>query len=149
RIERSGDSHRCPYRPRTLDRQRSREAAAALKVTGGNYALRGSSVLGERPAHVFTDERGRILAPRFECEDDLITARRIPQRDRDVSYPALVTDATDGAAFGAIQKFLFGPGEQFRELAAVECMARHEVHFAGEARELVPRADQLTIVAAI
>ncbi len=81
--------------------------------------------------------------------DDFLAGRRIPERDRDVSYPAFITDASDRAAFGAIQKLLLGPGEQLDQLAAIERMPRNEVHLAGEARELVPGADQLAVIATV
>src|SRR5262245_17310959 len=60
-----------------------------------------------------------------------------------------MTDASDRAAFGAVQKLLLGPGEQLDQLRAVERVSRHEVHFAGETCELVPGTHQLAVVTTV
>ena len=75
--------------------------------------------------------------------------RRIAQRHGDIAQPALVADAADGRTLGAREELLLGPREQLREPRGIESMPRLEVRMRGGARELVPRAHQLAVVAAV
>src|SRR3546814_20642650 len=56
--------------------------------------------------------------------------------------------AADRGPLGALQEFLFRPGEQLRQRGLVQVVARPEVRFVRGLRELVPRAHQLAVVAA-
>src|SRR5690606_13731767 len=79
---------------------------------------------------------------------DVGIRRRVPERDRDIAQPALVARAADRAALGAPRPFVLGPAEELDELRGVEAVARREIGQRGAPRELVPRAEELTVVAA-
>src|SRR5690242_16920696 len=90
-----------------------------------------------------------MLAPGRQRLHDFVAGRRVAERDGDVAQPALVADATNRTAFGACEEFLFAPAEQLDQPRGVQCVAGREVALFRELRELVPRAYQLTIVAAV
>jgi hypothetical protein len=73
---------------------------------------------------------------------------RIAQPDRDIAQPAFVADAADCAALQPLVEFLLGPGKQLGQRSAVQAVAHIEVRQACALRELVPRADQLAVIAA-
>src|SRR5690606_9002152 len=88
-------------------------------------------------------------APRLKCGNDFGRGRRVAQGHGDVAQPALVAAATDRAAFGAAQELVLLPGEQLGQGGLVEVVAGAEIRLVGAARELVPGADQLAVVAAV
>ena len=75
--------------------------------------------------------------------------RGVAERDRDVAQPSFVADAADGAAAGALQKFRLAPRKQLDELRVVQAVPHRKVLLGGGTRKLVPRADQLAVVAAV
>ena len=66
---------------------------------------------------------------------------RVAQTYCQVAQPALVTGPAQGRAFGAAQKFVFVPHEQFGQFGVVQVVPGLEVALAGRAGEAVPRAD--------
>src|ERR1700690_514759 len=92
---------------------------------------------------------GGVLRAASQCFEHVGRARRIAESDRDVAQPAFVADAADGAAFRALQEIRFAPGKELDQLRAVEAVPRREILLGGGTRELVPRADQLTVIAAV
>ena len=90
------------------------------------------------PGHVLTYQLGRIARAPAERGDDAGRGRRVAECDGDVAQPTLVADAADGGAFGAVQEFRFGPGEQLDEFRRIERVARGKVGFGGLVREAVP-----------
>jgi hypothetical protein len=92
---------------------------ACPEVNRGQPAHRWSwrfvrSVLAQRPFHMLAHDGRCMLTTRFERCHDEGRLRCIPQRHCDVAQPALVAAATDRAAFGAAQEFVFLPREQAR-----------------------------------
>src|SRR5271169_3339873 len=94
-------------------------------------------------------QRGRVVAARRERREHLGSRASITERDRDVAQPALVADTMDGAAAHARAELLGAPGEQIRQPRRIESMADAKIRMRGSARKFVPRANELTVVAAI
>lgn len=73
----------------------------------------------------------------------------VAQCDGDVAQPLGVADAAQGAAGSAGQKGGFVPMEQFDQRCVVQSMAGQKIDFRRGARESIPGADQLAVVAAV
>ena len=79
-----------------------------------------------------------------------LAAQRVAERDREVALPALEADAADRAALGLAQEVVLVPGPERRAArGASSAGADVEVGDRARARELVPRADELAVVAAV
>src|SRR6516225_1069858 len=96
-------------------------------------------------------QRARVREARLQRRAGAFIARtqRIAERDRHVAQPPFMADAADRTALGVVQEFFFAPGEELDELAASEPFACIEIRQRAFLRELVPRADELAVVAAI
>src|SRR5277367_1341630 len=92
---------------------------------------------------------GRVLRAASQCLEYFGGGRRIAESDRDVAQPSLVADAADGAALRAIPEIRLAPRKELDQLRAVEAVPRREIPLRGGTRELVPRTDHLTVVAAV
>ena len=86
----------------------------------------------------FIAQRLKVLRSRFG----------IAERDREIAQPVDVTGSADGRAFGALQKLVFGPGEQFQKAGFVQTVPGGEVGLGVDFGEFIPRADQLAVIAA-
>src|SRR5262249_13783786 len=73
----------------------------------------------------------------------------IPQCNRDVPRPALVSYAVDGRAPHALLELACSPCKQRRQLACIECIANLEVRVRSRPGELVPWTEELAVIAAI
>src|SRR5688572_12483658 len=103
----------------------------------------------ECPSHVLPYQRGGIVRPGAQRSQHFRLAGSVAQTYRQVAQPALVADAPDRRAAQTLVELRLGPGEQLDQARRVEAVAHLEVRLCGNAREAVPRADQLAIVAAI
>src|SRR5437870_1192658 len=112
------------------------------RSSGGAMAL-------ERPAHMLAHERRWMIRARAQRRDDARRGRRVAQGDRDVAQPPLMADAADGRAFEALIEFALGPREEAHEHRVVEVVAHREVGIVRGLRVLVPRTDDLAVVASI
>src|ERR1700719_4289802 len=74
---------------------------------------------------------------------------RVAERDRNVAQPSLVADAADRAASSPFEELRLAPREKLDELRVVQPVPHREVLLAGGACELIPRADQLAIIATV
>src|SRR5690606_18410572 len=72
----------------------------------------------------------------------------VAERDGDVAQPAGVAAATDRGALGPAQELVLLPGEQLGQGGPVQVVADPEVGLVVAARELVPGAGELAVVAA-
>src|SRR5690625_240140 len=115
------------------------------------FALPGAStrvVARQGPGHVFADEGDVAVSAGTQGSEDFGGGGRVARGDGDVAQPAAVAAAADGGAFGALQEFLFAPGEQFGQAGGVELVAGAEIGLVGAPGEFVPGADELAVVAA-
>src|SRR3984957_20775628 len=125
----------------------SEYAASAAAPLGPLSRCRG--VLRERPVHVLAHQGGGVLRAAAQRLEQRRRGGRIAKRDGDVAQPTLIADAADGAACRALQKLRLAPGKELGQLRVIQTVAHGEVLFGGGARELVPRARQLTVIAAV
>src|SRR5437667_3643523 len=120
---------------------------------GLNSYLQRLYMPGERPGDVFAHQLRRMRRARLQRGHDLrlrhTGSRRIAQPDRQIAQPTLVTDASDRAAFQLAIEFFLAPAEQLDHRRTVESVAHVKIVQRGALRELVPRAHQLAIVAAV
>src|SRR6185436_708371 len=99
----------------------------------------------QRPVDVLANERARLFATRRQRSDD----GGVAERDRDVALPALEADAADRAALGLAQEVVLAPSPELEQLRRIERRADVEIGDRARARELVPRADELAVVATV
>src|ERR1700733_6231527 len=110
---------------------------------------RGASVSLQRPLDVLAHQRRSIAAARLERLQHVGRGRRVAERDRDVARPALVADAMDRRTLHALGELARSPAKELHKISAIERVADLEVRILGGARELVPRAHQLAVIAAV
>src|SRR5690606_30025611 len=132
-----------PAAPRRSYRHRARRSGTALVPRAA-----APRMLAQRPRDVLAHELGGVVPARFERRDDVRVARGVAERDGEVPEPALVARAPDRAAFGARAPVVLAPAEEIDERARVERVARREIRGRLPPRELVPRAEDLAVVAA-
>ena len=89
------------------------------------------------------------MLPCFERRDNCRRRCGVAQRNRNVAKPALESDSSYRTAFGVLKPGCFVPRKQIGQLRGIEAMPRREIVFCGWFGELVPRAEQLAIVAAV
>ena len=106
-------------------------------------------MLGQRPFNVFVDEFGPGAFARMQCFQHGRRGTGVAQSNRDVAEPGFVTDSPYGAAFRPLQPGLFAPCKQLGQLDIVESVPGRKVAFGRRRGELVPRAAQLAVVAAV
>src|SRR5450631_4530773 len=75
--------------------------------------------------------------------------RRIAERDGDVAQPSFIADAADRAALSALQKLRLAPGKKLDELRVVQAVPHGEAFLGRGAREFVPWANQLAVIATV
>src|SRR5579875_267368 len=75
--------------------------------------------------------------------------RRVAERHGDIAQPALVADAIDGRAAHALVELGGRPGEELGQSRRIEAVPHLEIGVARGPRELVPRADELAVIASI
>src|SRR3954468_6181059 len=90
-----------------------------------------------------------MVRPGAERRNDGRRAWRIAQAHREVAQPPLVADAPDRRAAQALVEIGLGPGKKLDQRRLVEAIADLEIRLGRGLRESVPRADELTIVAAV
>src|SRR5688572_15562666 len=127
---------------------RDLKARVAVESVTPLAFLNAGSLLLQRPPDVLADDGGGVVGTGGESGDDALVGGRIAERDGDVAEPALVARAAQRRARGALLPFPFGPFEEGDQPGAVEAVADGEVADARRSRELVPRAEELAIVAA-
>ena len=76
-------------------------------------------------------------------------AQRVAQGHRNVAQPAFMANAAYGAALGALQKFVFSPCKEVRQLLPRQPITRVKVGQSTALGKLVPGTHQLAIVTAI
>src|SRR5262249_30736592 len=113
----------------------------------------GASLL-QRPRYVLAHQRRRVVRARaqgryYNRGRRRRGAQRVAETDGQIAQPALVADAMDRAAGKARVEFLFAPCEQVDQCNVVEAVAHGEIRLFARLRELVPRTDELAIVAAV
>src|SRR5512134_1256013 len=101
----------------------------------------------QRPLHMLADDGGRVHQPCSQGRYYGGFRRGIAQGNGNVPQPTLVAGAAERATLRALLPQLRRPTEQLHELARIERVADREVADLADARELVPRAKQLAIVA--
>src|SRR6266702_2622516 len=72
----------------------------------------------------------------------------IAESHGEIAQPAFVADPPDCAAGHALSKFVFGPSEKLDEPGAIQTVTHLEIRLRRKPRVAVPRANELTIVAA-
>ena len=98
---------------------------------------------------MFAHESGWEIATTFKRLDHRAARRRITEGDCDISQPLFIVDSPNRGTFGALQKFFRGPRKQRDERRCIELVPRRKVGFGSEVGVTIPRADQLTVVAAV
>ena len=95
------------------------------------------------------NDRRRVILARFERGDDIIATTGVTQRNGEVAEPLLIADPANGASLRSAAPGFLVPGEQFGQLYGIEAVPGSEVSLGRPHGELVPRAYQLAIVAAV
>src|SRR5271154_6553800 len=90
-----------------------------------------------------------MLCTAGERRENLGRSGCVPQRNGDIAQPSFIADAPNGAAFGLLQELVLAPPEQVGELRMIQSMTHGEILFRCRLGELVPRANQLAIIAAV
>src|SRR4051812_2587613 len=100
---------------------------------------------------MLANERARVREARGQRGTSAFVAgpQRIAERHGHVAQPAFMADAADRAAFGVAEKLFLGPCKEFAELPARESLPRIEIGKRTLLCKLVPRTDQLAVVAAV
>src|ERR1700733_9114848 len=111
--------------------------------------LRGAAVPLQRPLDVLAHQRRSVAAARLERLQHGGGGWRVAERDPDVARPALVADAMDRRTLHARAELRRRPAKELHEIRAIKPMADLEVRIRRGARELVPRAHQLAVIAAV
>ena len=137
---------------RLIDNLRVRAALSALELSAGSRRRADAPCRSSAQRACSRDQRRRIVAARscsaLRCA--AASAWRVAQRHRDVAQPALVADAADGASPRcALETPPRVQREQLGQARGVQSVAHLEIRMRGRARELVPGAHQLAVVAAI
>src|SRR5437879_3667868 len=102
----------------------------------------------ERPRNMLAHECRKILCSRIERREHALALGSIAESHGEIAEPALVADPQDCAAGHALSKFVFGPREKVNKLCAIQTVTHLEIRLRRELRVAVPRANELTIVAA-
>ena len=105
-------------------------------------------VPGQGPLHVFPHQFGRIVQALAKGVDHDGLGGRVAKGDGQISKPALITDSAECAASRGRSPFGFAPPKQHHERLIIEAVPWCEVAFRGRLRKLVPRADELAVIAA-
>ena len=84
-----------------------------------------------------------------KSREDRVACGRVAQAYREISQPALMPNAGDGAACHALPEARFVPSEQIHQFGAIQSVSHTKVVLVGEARITVPGTHQLAIVATI
>ena len=129
----------------------TRKAAA----TGGVLQLQrfvspvAGFMLGQCPGDMFADQVGWMVAVGVQGGQGRGVGWRIAQSDGDVAQPALMADASDRRPGQPGLELILGPMEQIGQFFSVQAVAHGEIDFPADSGEAVPRADELTVVAAV
>ena len=78
----------------------------------------------EGPGDMLAHQGRSVITAGIQGVYDSGVARRITQSDGYIAQPALIADAADGRACGALQKLILTPGEYFDEQRGIQTMAR-------------------------
>src|SRR3977135_4249855 len=100
------------------------------------------------PSDMLAHECRRVLRSRAPRREHAPAPRSIAESHGEIAQPALVADPQDGAAGHALPEFVSVPREKIDELGAVQTVTHLEIRLGREPRVAVPRADELTVVAA-
>ena len=79
------------------------------------------------------DQLGRMVALRLQSRAGRGRGWGVAQGHCDGPQPGLEADAADRAAGGAVEEFLFFPGEELAQLGRFQAVARGEIVFASRA----------------
>ena len=101
------------------------------------------------PLYMFCNQWRDVVFSACECCEYLVAGCRVAQRNRNISQPAFVPDATNGTAFCFVEPGLFVPQEQFGQFCIIESVAWREVAIARGLCKFIPRSEQLTVVATV
>ena len=80
-------------------------------------------MLVEGPGNMLAHQGRSVITAGVQGVYDGGVARCIPQGDGYIAQPALIADAADGRACGALQKLILAPGEYLDEQGGIETMA--------------------------
>ena len=98
---------------------------------------------------MFGDHRRIVASTRLECGDDFRCRVGVAESNRNISYPALKADSSDGTAFHFLKPGFFAPQKKIGEFCSVQTMARCEIVLCCQFRKFVPGTKQLAVIAAV
>src|SRR2546430_3026073 len=98
---------------------------------------------------MLSNKREGVVDGPYKRGDDFFTARRVAQAHGEIAQPPLVADPPDGAAFHATRELFFGPREQGDKVRVIQAVSHRKIALATDLRELVPRTNELAIVATV
>src|SRR5438270_12977635 len=90
-----------------------------------------------------------MVRPGAQRRHYLRAARRVAEPHGQIAQPPLVADAPDWRAAQALVELGLGPAEKVQHRRAIEAVPRREILLGRGLCEAVPRAHELTVVAAI